>query len=749
MLAWHMSEPERIDVRPTNDLFLFGKFQLDRQGGGLFRENEAGGVTPVPIGARALDVLCLLVSRQGELVSKQAILRAVWAGVVVEDKNLAVQISTLRRILGDGRTERSCIKTEAGRGYRFVAPVTRKQRDELPAVVPPASASPHVASSSAVEVRSPSQPRRRHRAIAALAAVGVLVVGALMTVAWTGGWIGAGSQPPRLSIVVLPFQDMDDDPSNDYLADAITDDLTTELSLLPGAGVIARDSAYTYKGKAADVRQIGRELGVRYVLEGSVRTIGAILRVNVQLVSAETGAHLWSDRFDEEISHLADGQQQIVARLGDTVGISMVEIEAARGWRERPTNPDSFDLILRARSLSHLTPNPQRNREQLALYERALLLDPQSTFAMAKIAYFLTDAEWSSPGSMQRAGQLLEQARALEPRSAVVLDSSVYWLRSAGRCEEAIEAAEHAIRIDPNRLRAYTGVYNELAVCKTRVGHAEEELALQAQVDQLNPRSPFKFSRYRHMGFAALMLGRDQDAIAFFRRSLALNPESSANRWTYRMLAAAFARTGQMDEAKRALSEGDRLWPWFTIRSVYPEELSSPVYVQQIKDYQAALRLAGARDHADEDADFGVPADSSLRGEIAGRTPTGAPGATTIRTAELVRLLAEAAPLVIETVSNSWGRSIPGAVGLRFSGLGGRFADEGQDRLRRKMVELTGGERNRPVVAVGWNSERFDGRNLALRLTALGYTRVYWYRGGREAWEVADLPETALVPQEW
>jgi tetratricopeptide (TPR) repeat protein len=274
-------------------------------------------------------------------------------------------------------------------------------------------------------------------------------------------------------------------------------------------------------------------------------------------------------------------------------------------------------------------------------------------------------------------------------------------------------------------------------------------LALQALADQLNPRSVFKFSRYHHMGFAALMLGRDQDAIAYFQRSLALNPENSGNRWTHRMLAAAYARNGQMDAAKRSLSEGDRLWPYYTVRGVYPEELSSPVYVQQIRDYQARLRLAGARDHADEDADFGVPADGLLHDEVAGRTPMDAPGARTIRTAELVRLLTDQAPLVIETVSNSWGRSITGAIGLRFSGLGGSFTDEAQDRLRRKMAELTRGDPSVPVVAVGWNAERFDGRNLALRLVALGHLNVYWYRGGREAWEVAGLPETELSVQNW
>jgi hypothetical protein len=161
------------------------------------------------------------------------------------------------------------------------------------------------------------------------------------------------------------------------------------------------------------------------------------------------------------------------------------------------------------------------------------------------------------------------------------------------------------------------------------------------------------------------------------------------------------------------------------------------------------LRLAGERDHADEDADFGVPADDALHIEAAGRTPTSAPGATTIRTAELVRLLAEARPIVIDPVSYSWGLSMPGVVGLKSAGLGGSVKDEAQDRLRSKVRDLTIGDLNQPIVAVGWNSERFDGRNLALRLVALGYTRVYWYRGGREAWEVAGLPETQVDVQKW
>jgi adenylate cyclase len=251
------------------------------------------------------------------------------------------------------------------------------------------------------------------------------------------------------------------------------------------------------------------------------------------------------------------------------------------------------------------------------------------------------------------------------------------------------------------------------------------------------------------MGFAALMLARDQDAIAYLQRSLTMNPEAQGLGWTYRMLAAAYARLGQIDEAKRWLAASVRLWPHSTVRGISPEELGNPVYLQQLRDYQAGLRIAGLRDHADEDADFGVAADGRLHNELAGRTPTETPEVRTIRTAELLALLADARPLVIDTASNLWGPSIAGAIGLKFSGLGGSFADEAQDRLRRKMSEVTGGNLNQPIIAVGWNSEYFDGRNLALRLVRLGYTQVYWYRGGREAWESAGLPETELVLQEW
>src|SRR5215472_6638457 len=228
----------RMEALTAGGTFLFEGFRLDRHG--LFRRDERGVFAPVSIGSRALDVLHVLVEADGDLVSKDEIMAAVWQGTVVEEKNLTVQIAALRRILDRGRAEASCIQTVAGRGYRFVATVTRHAAG---------------ADSRTAAVFDRSLP------------------------------------PPPLSIVVLPFTNLSSDPDQEYFADGITDDLTTDLSRISGSFVIARNTAFTYKGKPTDLKQIGRELGIRYVIEGSVRRDGDQVRVNAQLIDAESGAH--------------------------------------------------------------------------------------------------------------------------------------------------------------------------------------------------------------------------------------------------------------------------------------------------------------------------------------------------------------------------------------------------------------------------------------------------------------------------
>jgi TolB-like protein/DNA-binding winged helix-turn-helix (wHTH) protein/Flp pilus assembly protein TadD/rhodanese-related sulfurtransferase len=713
----------------------FGKHLLDAQAGELFRLDNDNARVSIPIGSRALEVLSVLLAHPGELVLKQTIMDAVWSNTAVEESNLTVQISALRRALDTGSAEGSLIQTVPGRGYRFVPPVTRTAIPPEPAHARALVADP-----------APKPPRRRWLMARLGVVCGVLL---LVAAAWRAGWLVTHEPPPRLSIAVLPFENLSGDRGDDYLAEGITDDLTSDLAHLSGAFVIARQSASIYKGKPRDVRKIGEDLGVRYVLEGSVRRLGPVLRVNAQLVSGETGAQLWSDRFDEQISQLAVGQEQIVSRMRSELGVSMIEIEKARSLRERPTNPDAFDLVLRARSILFRPPTKERQDEALALLEQALVLDSQSVHALATIAFLLIEKSgypsWPTFDTMQRVERLLTQARSIAPGSEVVLNYTVQWLRWTGRYQEAMAVAEELVARFPNNPAGFF----DLAQSKTMAGHAEEAIPLSESAIRLDPQSPWLFNRYRDLGVASLLLGRDEDAVRFLERSLSINPHYYSHQWTYRFLAAAYARTGRPADAKRALSEGDRLFPYDTVRSHWPDNPSSAVFAEQIRQMQDALRLAGERDHADEDADFNVPADAELRSYFAGLTPTSAPGTKTIHTTELAGFLVEFRPVVIDTVSYSWGRSMPGAIGLKLAGMGGSFTDTTQDRLRSKMRELTGNDLSRPIVAVGWNSERFDGRNLALRLAALGYSNVYWYRGGREAWEVNGLPETKLDVQTW
>jgi adenylate cyclase len=678
----------------------FGDFLLDRESRALYRLSTSGERTVVPLGSRAFEILCLLIDRRGEFVSRREIMEAVWRNTVVEESNLTVQVTALRRVLDAGRMGESYIRAVRGRGYRFALPVRRQQ------------------------------PLRADLALA----------------------------PPRLSIVVLPFENLSGDTRDDCLAEAITDDLISDLSLIPDVSVTAREAANAYHGQPLDVRTIGEELHVRYVLKGNVRRLGDALRVNIQLISATTGTLLWSDRFEEEIGEPGTAQDSIVTRIKDELDFRLIDIESERSIRERPTNPDAFDLALRARSIVYQPPSLQRNSEVLKLLESALALDPRSVYAMTYIAFHLTSETSAGGGDchrqnfddIQRAGHLLAQARAIAPDSLMVLNTYVMWLREVGRCAEAIEVCQRAIQMYPNRIRGFSNFYHVLAKCKTWMGHAEEGIALETEAKRLNPRSPWRFNRYRYIGWYSLLLGRDLDTINYLERSLAIKPEEDGStHWQYRWLAAAYARTGNVAPARQYLASAERLWPYDTVRSGAPELLTSPVYVEQFRQFRDALRLAGLRDHADEDRDFGVPEETAPRSELTGLTPTNAPGATTLRTADFVPFLAESQPIVIDTMTYFWGQSIPGAVGLKYSGLGGSFGDAAQDRLRGKLRELSAGDSSRPIVAVGWNSERFDGYNLALRLVALGYSKVYWYRGGREAWEVNALPETSLEVQEW
>lgn len=732
-----------MDALVAGGILAFEGFRFDPGTVRLYSQDAAGAWMPIPVSPRAREILRVLLNNPGAVVSKDAIMDAVWPGVVVEPNNLTVHMAALRRVLDQGRNGESCIETVPGRGYRLAIPVRRAEEAQTgPAPAPVAE--PVI---DPVDMFPPSaRPRPPIRLCRAAIAGAVAIVVLLLGAAWHGGWLSRTQAPPRLSIVVLPFENLSGNANEGYLADAVTDDLTTDLSRVPGMFVIGRGSAYSYQGKAVDMRKVGQELGVRYVVEGSMRKLDDALRVDVQLVSTETGAQLWADRFDEPVKDLSAGQEEIVRRLGQTLGAAVTDIESARSKRERPTNPDAFDLIIRARSLWLHPMGPRELAERSALYEQALRLDPTSILALTGLADTLIETRHEG-GDLKRAATLITEARAINPDHAFVLESSAYLLLGQGHYTEAIAAYQRLLDEYPNAYYAY----NQIGQCLVLVGRSEEAIPMIETAIRRDPRSGYIWSRYDNLGFALLMLGRDEESIVWTQRALAAAPDNTPrDRAGYNLrLAAAHARLGRFDEAHRAVAEANRIWPYYTARGLQPGNPASRVLAAQIERFQAALRLAGLRDHADENANFGVASDDKLHDDLAGLTPMTAPDATTIRTAELQRLLVDRKPIVIDPSEFSWGRSVPGAIGLMRAGMGGSTSDAVQDRLRSKMRELTKGDLSTPIVAVGWNSERFDGRNLALRLAALGYTHVYWYRGGREAWEVAGLPETELTPQEW
>ncbi len=263
------------------------------------------------------------------------------------------------------------------------------------------------------------------------------------------------SKAPRLSIVVLPFANLGGDAKDDYLEEAITEDVTTDLSRIPGMFVISREFAYSYRGKAVDVRKVGEELGVRYVLEGSVRKLGEMLRVNAQLIATATGAHLWADRFDQQLKDISPGQEEIVRRIGQSLNVALTDIESARSKRERPTNPDAFDLLLQARSLGNQPISPQQHAERKALLEQALKLDPVSVAARAELAieliYDVVVFHSATEDEFERAAKLTADAAAINPNHLDVLRAAAFLLRAQDRYAEAISAYRRILDDYPDR----------------------------------------------------------------------------------------------------------------------------------------------------------------------------------------------------------------------------------------------------------------------------------------------------------
>jgi adenylate cyclase len=364
------------------------------------------------------------------------------------------------------------------------------------------------------------------------------------------------SQPavaPRLSIVVLPFANLGNDPEQQYFADGITEDLTTDLSRIADMFVISRNTAFTYQGKRVDTKQIGRELCVRYVLEGSVRRSGNQIRVNAQLIDAETDAHLWAERFDGDMADLFALQNEITSRIAVALDFELVGAEASRSTE----HPDALDYILRGRAARAKPPSRDNRAEAIRMFERALALDPRSVEAQSWLAITLMalviDNMTDSPAAdLARAEALAQQALAASPRNLLAHSVRGQVLRAQNRFEEAIAEYEKLLALNRNYVQAYA----HIAQCKLYAGSIEEVIPLAEQAIRLSPRDHLIGLFYQRIGLVHLLQSRTDEAIIWLEKTCNHNPAHGTFR---AQLASAYALNGEMGRAANELAEARRL----------------------------------------------------------------------------------------------------------------------------------------------------------------------------------------------
>jgi TolB-like protein len=485
---------------------MLGALRLDVAAGILFR-----GSKPIALGQRAIALLQVLVERAGVPLSKDALIESAWPGLAIDDSNLTVQISALRRTFAEEPGGESWIETLPRRGYRYTGPVVAKEDSNNEAAAP-----------NAQPASGPALPL-----------------------------------PDNPSLAVLPFTNMSGDPEQEYFADGIVEDIITGLSRIKWLFVVARNSSFTYKGQSVSVSRVGHELGVRYVLEGSLRKAGRRVRITGQLVEAETGVHIWAERYDRPLDDIFALQDEITLNVVGAIEPSLREAEIERVKRKRPENLDAYDLVLRALPRVSLA-MPAEAATAVPLLERALTLesdyagahgllawchqiffarrgfskesyDAAIRHARAAVAYGRDNATALALGGFvisitehdhATALEAFEQALAISPSSSFALFFGAIALAYAGEAERAIDWAERALRISPFDRLNYIA-YHALAIGHFTRGRYDEASHAARRAVQSIPN----FSVSQSLLAATLAkLGRVEEAKAIALQVLALDP---------------------------------------------------------------------------------------------------------------------------------------------------------------------------------------------------------------------------------
>jgi TolB-like protein/tetratricopeptide (TPR) repeat protein len=527
--------------------FLFGDYALD-----IDRRELRHGSELISIGPQVFDLLVYLVQNRERVVSKDDLFGAVWSGRIVSESTLTTHINAVRKAVGDSGDQQTVIRTVARKGFRFVGEV----RNERPLVDGTPSSR---AVNDAGERTAPTTSRP--------------------------------ALPDKPSIAVLPFQNLSGDPEQEYFADGMVEDITMALSRMPWLFVIARNSSFSYKGRAVNVKQVGRELGVRYVLEGSVRKAANRVRIAGQLIDATTGAHIWADRFEGTLADIFDLQDQVTTSVVGAIAPKLEQAEIERSKRKPTENLDAYDYYLRGiASLSQEPSDREANSEALVLFLKAIELDPEfsAAYGMAAWCYVWRKANgWviDRVKEFAEAERLARRAVALGKDDAVALARGGHALAYVvGELEAGAAYTDQALILNPNfavgwMLSGLVSVYS---------GEPDVAVGRLARAVRLSPFDPLTFVAQTAYAMAHFFAGRCDDASSWAAKVLRDHPDYQL---ALRIFAAANALTGRQEEARQAVERLRQLDPALRISNLkdrYP--LRRP---EDLARWAEGLRRAG------------------------------------------------------------------------------------------------------------------------------------------------------------